>query len=360
MSTSASEVEAAAGYYDGRVSARREVTLSLEGESLRLAGAGVAASYPLARVEVTAGVGSIRRAIRLPDGGLCEVADQAFLAAVERRQGRGKVGALLHRWERSLPLAVAALVMTAAVVVIFMRFGVPALSRHVANALPLSAEALLGRESLATLDRLLFQPTALSAERRRELTALFGRMTAPLPDGESYRLEFRRSEAVGANAMALPSGIVVVTDGLVELARNDQEIAGVLAHEVGHVRGRHLIRHVLQNSVTGLLMAAVTGDILSVTSLSATLPTAIVDAKFSRDFEREADDAAVAYLQQERIPLRRYAEILARLQTEHDAKTKGEKNDGAGFRSYLSSHPATGERLRRIMAAEGGVSPPAR
>ena len=91
---------------------------------------------------------------------------------------------------------------------------------------------------------------------------------------------------------------------------------------------------------------------------SATLPTALIDAKFSRDFEREADDAAVAYLQKERIPLRRYGEFLARLQTELDVKRKGGGPDDSGLRSYLATHPDTGERIRRVMAQEtkGGSS----
>jgi Zn-dependent protease with chaperone function len=343
-------METLAGYYDGRVSARREVTLLLEGGTLRLSGPGIELSYSLDRVKVTAGVGAIRRVIRLPNGGMCEVGEPAFLATVERQQGQGRLSAFLQRWERSLPLAVAALILTIAVLFLFMRFGVPALARHVAYALPVSAEAALGRESLATLDRFLFKPTRLSAERRGELTALFHRMTATFPDASGYRLEFRESPAVGANAMALPSGIVVITDGLVELAKNDEELAAVLAHELGHVRGRHLLRHILQNSVAGLLMATVTGDITSVTSLSAALPTALIDARFSRDFEREADDAAVAYLKKERIPTRRYVDILERLQAQLDAKSKGAVKGEEEFRNYLSTHPATGERIGRILA----------
>ena len=350
-------MEVIVAYYDGRSSECRQVMLSLGGENLRLYGAGIEANYPLGRVTVTEAIGSIRRVIRLPDGGMCEVADLAFLLEVERMQGRGRVAAFLHRWERSLPRVTAALVLTVAVVVIFIRFGVPALARHVADALPVSTEAVLGRESMAILDRMMFKPSRLSEQRRRELMALFARITAQFPDTAGCRLEFRRSDAVGANAMALPSGIVVVTDGLVALAKNDQEIAGVLAHELGHVRGRHLMRHILQNSVAGLIMATITGDILSVTSLSATLPTALVDAKFSRDFEREADDAAVAYLKRERIPLRRYAEFLARLQVEHNVKAKGAAPGETGFRDYLSSHPDTGERIRRVMDEE--ADPPA-
>jgi predicted Zn-dependent protease len=150
--------------------------------------------------------------------------------------------------------------------------------------------------------------------------------------------------------MALPAGIVVITDGLVQLAKSDDELTAVLAHELGHVQGRHLLRHVLQNSVATLLMATVTGDILSVTSLSATLPTALIDAKFSRDFEREADDAAVADLSKEGIPVSSYTAILQRLQAQLDAKTKDAAKGEKPYHNYLSTHPATRERINRIMS----------
>ncbi|HEX9023279.1 MAG TPA: M48 family metallopeptidase, partial [Geobacteraceae bacterium] len=338
-------MECPAVYYDGVVSTRREVSLYLHGETIRLFGPVTDKIYLVSQIRITSGVGAMRRAIRLPDGGLCEVGDDAFLTALERQQGQGRFSAILSRWERSLPLVLCALFLTVLVVIVFMRYGVPALARHAAYALPVSAESTLGRESLATLDRFIFKPTRLSAARQMELRSLFSRMTAPLPDGRGYRLEFRESPAIGANAMALPAGIVVMTDGLVELAKNDDELAAVLAHELGHVQGRHLLRHVLQNSVATLLMATVTGDILSVTSLSAALPTALIDAKFSRDFEREADDAAVAYLKKEGIPASRYVAILQRLQVQLDAKAKGAAKGEEPYRNYLSTHPATRERI---------------
>ena len=74
------------------------------------------------------------------------------------------------------------------------------------------------------------------------------------------------------------------------------------------------------------LAVTITGDITSVTSLSAGLPTALVDARFSREFEVEADDAAVEYLHGKRIPLSRYADILARLEQDHQRRA-GEGED---------------------------------
>lgn len=341
-----------ASYYDGRVSTCHRVRLSLTDTGLRLEGDGIDLIHPVSDVRVAAGVGTVRRRIRLPGGGVCELDDEAFAAALEQRQGAGRAGRIIHRWERSLPLALGALAITGLLVFLFLRFGVPGLARRVAFALPPRVEDSLGSQTLSALDGLVFAPTRLPAARQQDLTRLFRRITARIPGTGSCRLVFRDSPALGANALALPGGTVVLTDGLAELAKNDNELAGVLAHELGHILGRHGLRHALQNSATTLVMAALTGDILSVTSFSATLPTTLVDASFSRDFEREADATAILYLQQAGIPLRSYAEILARLQaqldTRHGATPAGEKR----FRNYLSTHPDTGERIRDILAAE--------
>jgi Zn-dependent protease with chaperone function len=337
-----------AGYYDGKVAARRQVLLALEGESLRMTGDGVDRQYAVGTLRIAPAIGSIRRTIRLPDGGECELEEETLAAALERLQGKGTASSLLGRWERSWPLAATALGLTILAVVLFMRFGLPALARHVAFALPAEAEAVLGRESLATLDRFMLKPSRLPRERQRELAALLGRVAGAGEQGR-YRLEPRAGQALGANALALPSGIVVLTDELVELARSDDEIAGVLAHELGHLRGRHALRQVLQNSVSGLLMASMTGDLLSVTSLSAALPTALVDASFSRAFEREADDAAISWMDSAGVQRRGYAELLGRLQAQLEVRRREAAGNGHPARNYLSTHPDTGERIRRIM-----------
>lgn len=343
-----------AAYFDGKVSTRREVLLSLAEERLIIECDGVELSYPVASLKLSQAIGSVRRTIRTPDGAMCEVDNPAFMAELEQFPGKGAKAALLHRWEKSLKLVVIALGVTALVVVLFMRFGVPVLARQAAFVLPPALESSMGRESLAVLDRLMTRPTKLDAARRTELTTLFQRVVTASGAPPGCRLEFRTGGAVGANAFALPSGIVLITDQLVDLAKADDEIAAILAHELGHVRGRHALRHVLQNSATGLIMATLTGDLVSITSLAATLPTALVDASFSRVFEREADDAAIAWMKSAGVPPRRYAEILGRLQAQLDVRTGGAFDKKHPARNYLSTHPDTGERIRRIMKA-GGV-----
>ena len=336
-------------YFDGRSSVRRTVSLVREGEELHLRGDGVDLRYPLSGVRMAPQVGAVRRLLRFPDGTQCEVIGDAPIDCLPDPEGAGSFQRLLHKWERNLFLVILSLVVTVAVLAVFVKYGIPSLAKRVAFAVPPATERALGKEALAMLDKLVMKPSELPVARRREVDTLFSRMRSDLPGGREYRLEFRASDQIGANAFALPSGIIVVTDGLINMAKSDEEIAGVLAHEAGHIRYRHVLRHVLQNSGTGLLIAAITGDILSITSLSATLPTALIDAKYSRDFEREADDAAVAYLKLRQIPPKVYARMLERLQGEHDKRTGGGKRKGGGVSDFFSSHPVTGERVRRVM-----------
>lgn len=338
-------------YFDGRNSTRHTVSLSRVGDELHLKGDEIDKIYLLTETRVSPPVGSARRSLRFSDGALCEIMNDSGLDLVLKGHGESRFQTILNHWEKNLCLAFLALIITTGLIAAFIKFGIPAIAKHVAYAIPPASEIALGKESLAMLDKMAMKPSELPEERRKEIEVLFSRMKSALPGAAGYRIEFRSSKRVGANALALPSGIIVVTDDLVKLAKNDDEIIGVLAHEAGHVRYRHVMRQVLQNSGTGLLIVAVTGDILSITSLSATLPTALIDAKYSRDFEREADDAAVAYLRQRGISPKSYADMLARLQAEHDKRSGGkEESRNGSIMDIFASHPDTGERIKRVMA----------
>ncbi len=333
-----------AGYFDGVTSARHEVQLFLDKNTLRIHGDDISLSYPLSAVSVSGSVGSVIRTIKLPDDAVCEVPDADFIALLEKVSNRPVRKRWIPLWEKNPSLIVACLVLLGVVIALFLRYGVPFMAYHVAFAIPQGVEASIGRDTLTTLDKIIFKPSTIPEERRQELVVLFERVNGIAGEG---RLELRSCPAMGANAIALPSGIVVMTDGLVELAENDDELAAVLAHEIGHARLRHGLRHVLQNSVTVLIISTLTGDLLSIASFSAALPTALVDASFSRTFEQEADDAAVVWMQSVGVEPKRYAEILARMEAQH--ARRGALGDDRKFANYFSSHPDTKERITRIL-----------
>ncbi len=331
-------------YYDGASSTRHEIALALEGDRLRLRGAGVDLCLPLSAVELSSPLGATRRSLFLPGGAKCEIEEGPFATRLSEAAGRGGFSRWVHGWEKSLRLTLVALVLTVAAVWGFIRFGIPYLAERAAFAIPPAGERRLGQETLDVLDKIVFRPTALPEKRREELLAVFAAAAADLDARRSYRLLFRTAPKMGANALALPGGTVVLTDELVKLAEDDGEIAAVLAHEIAHEKNRHALRQALQNSAAGLLIATLTGDILSTTSLAAALPTMLVNTSFSRRMEMEADAVAAGYLRRRGIPLERFAAILARLQTAHDRRTDSSDADSP-LADYFSTHPATRERI---------------
>jgi Zn-dependent protease with chaperone function len=165
-----------------------------------------------------------------------------------------------------------------------------------------------------------------------------------------YRIVFRSSPDLGANAFALPDGSIVMLDELVALTEDDNEIIAVLAHERGHIERRHAMRMVLQSSVVGLVMAWYVGD---VSGLLATVPAVVAQAKYSRDMESEADEYAEQTMRLNAMSPCLLSGILDKLEASHLAGNAEEKHaDGAGkggeLMDYLSSHPATKERTRLL------------
>ena len=324
-------------YFDGKSSDAREVLLELDARGLlHVRGGGRDFAWPLAEVRASERIGASRRRLHFPDGAQCETDDNDAVDALFAARAPA-AARLLSRWEGGLRYAIAALAATllAAAAVVF--WGVPALAKQVAFALPSQTERLIGRDALAALDRAVFRPSRLPPERQQAIRALHARMAAEIEGAGASRIELRRGGRAGANALTLPAGLIVVTDELVALAKDDREIEAVLAHEFGHLRGRHILRHLLQDSIAALLVAVTVGDLSSLTSLAAAAPTLLLQAKFSRDFEREADDFALAYLARHGIPPETFAAILERLQASRPGAHEGT--------DFLSTHPDIRARI---------------
>lgn len=333
-----------ARYHDGRTSRTRNVQMHFYRDGLVvIEGAEPTQRYPLAELALSPRLGRAPRHILLPDGARCELAADADLDALfAAGGGRGTAGVWLSFVERRWGAAVLAFFVTAASLAGLVHYGIPELARRVAHSLPAAVDEQLGEGAIEALDRSLFGESELDAPTRERVTRIFESLRAgegirPVP-----RLLFRKGGAAGANAFALPSGRVVVTDALVTLADDETLLAAVLAHELGHVLHRHALRSMLQDAGVGLLVAGALGDFVSISSLAATMPTLLVELQYSRRFESEADGYAVSLLGRHRLPPTALAEALEALE-----RAQG----GDRMPAYLSTHPDTAERVREIRAA---------
>ncbi|HVQ61318.1 MAG TPA: M48 family metallopeptidase [Burkholderiales bacterium] len=329
-----------ARYYDGKTSDHREVLVYPDPPGrLRVVGEGVDFSRRLADVRTSPRVGNSRRHLNFPDGSQCETDDNDGIDRILAGLKSEAPGRLLHLLESRTGYVIAALALTAGALWAGIVYGIPSVAKQVAFSLPVSTDKAIGRNALEGLDHMLLKPSTLPPARQKRVRDLFSKMISGIEGAGDYRIELRASSGLGANALALPSGVVVVTDGLVELSKSDDELAAVFAHEIGHLQHRHSLRRLLQDSATVVIVAAVTGDLSSVASLGA-VPVVILEARYSRDFEREADDFALEYMQAHGRPPEAFAAILLRMQ-------QG-RSDGI---PYLSTHPATHERVERFRAA---------
>ena len=282
-------------------------------------------------------VGNARQLIALDGGASLEILDGPAFEAALRALRPHRIGRVLPRMERSWRAALLATVLLVAGSALFLAYGVPALTLRALTVIPASVDARIGRETLGVLDRGPLNPSQLPDQRQRSLHDLFDAVTADAPGSAAHaRVELRHSRAIGPNAFALPSGIVVLTDELVDESMDDDELRGVLAHEVGHLVRRHAMRQVVQNSATALLMLGLLGDVNSASSLAAGVPTLLIDASYSRDLEREADDYAVQWMRRHDVPPERLGELLARVVANH----------GGELPAWLSSHPGLAERVK--------------
>lgn len=349
-------------YHDGATSVPRSVSVCIRNQIVFVEGAGVRRSTPLATVQIDDAWTRKPRIIRFSDGAYCEATDPSALAAMLNEQPGAAAAVRNTQWERVPRALIAVLVVMLMAVAALYHFAVPMVARAVANQVPIPAMAELSRTVIESLDGDTFKPTALTPPRREELTRLFHEVVGPACSAPCALL-FRSSPAIGPNAMALPSGTIVITDELVALARDDRELIGVLAHEAGHVERRHSVRLVLQNSAVMLFMAWAVGDFSSIMALA---PATLLQAKYSRDFEREADAFAADLLVAQGIKPARLADLLERIDaaqrsTPSPSSTSPSSNSSgsssgappespqrSSLLDYASSHPATSERLEYL------------
>lgn len=180
-------------------------------------------------------------------------------------------------------------------------------------------------------------PSKLSQEEQARLRNWFAKMKQPHGDKTNYRLEFRSSRidpaghpVLGPNALALPNGMIIMTDELVVLAQDDHAVLGVLGHELGHVRYRHSTRRLLQAMGVGVVVNFLIGD---VSSVLAGVPSFLLDQKYSRDFERESDQYAIAMMRANRMPLSPMADLFEKMGDEREYRS-GEADEESGQRSW--------------------------
>lgn len=323
--------------HDGQGTAPRAVVVECVDGMLRLLpDEGGAIEWPQAEVRLSPRLGATPRMLRRAGHGQVECADVPLLDAWFPRPA-SRVEACADWLERRWSMIVLSALGTVVFVVALFWVGVPWLAGVAAERMPVAVERAASDQAEALLARLHFRETRLPAADRERLHRAFAAMVAGEPRSGQMRVAFVHAPLVGPNAFALPDGRLYVTDALVALAGNDQEVLAVLAHEAGHHVHRHGMRRALEGASVMLLVGLAFGD-ASGSSLAVSIPATLLGSGFSRGHETEADDYALDLLARRGIDPEAFAAILGRM----DAVAGG---GSEGVLGYVSSHPPTARRM---------------
>ncbi|RJG02202.1 M48 family metallopeptidase [Noviherbaspirillum sedimenti] len=207
-------------------------------------------------------------------------------------------------------------------------------------------EVALGQEFAATL--LGAKPLLNKPGVQRYVNTL-GRWLASQTERPDLPWTFGVLDDGGYNAFATPGGYVFVTKGLLDRMRSEAELAGVLAHEIGHVLKKHHLNAVKASGWTGIageLVSAKTGDNAQVNEFVKGAVLKVFASGLDQDDEFEADRLGVVIAARAGYDPFGLPAVLQVLQ--------GESGQDASFALMFKTHPAPAERVNRLDALMQG------
>lgn len=337
-------MESPARYFDGVRPVARSVLLRHRSDGIEIVASDgeVAGFWPFseARIDSREPEARLHRAARGVDTGERLILASADFSAVfggsvdafgQGRAGEAGAGRMLA-WS-----------VTAVAAVIFLVFvGIPVLARIAAPLVPWSWEAKLGRSiepqvlSLFGAGKPLTLCGAPGSPGKAALDAMAARLAAGASLPGPLRVDVVDTALI--NAFALPGGRILIFRPVIEKAAGPDEVAGVLAHEIGHVIHRDSMRAIINDSALSVVVGLVLGDITG--GFSVGVLKSLVSSAYSREHESAADKVSVA--------LMRHAGADPRAINLFFRRMSALEGKGASPLDLFNSHPVTDERIKAV------------
>ena len=399
-------------WYNGKTSVRVNAELQVNGDGyLRVITCDnkeLLCECAFSSVRISSRIGGTPRYLYFAQGEKFETLNNECVDQLLHLHRPSLFNTLAHQLESHLYFVLCTVAVVVALSWSGVKYGLPAVSKIIAYRLPQNVMTLASTETITLLDKTHLKPSKLESNVQMRVLESFESAVQENSE-QNIKILFRDGGDLGANAFALPDGTVIFTDEMVQLAKNDDELIAVLAHEIGHVKYRHGLRAAIQSSSIGFFVSMLTGDLSAVSSVLTAIPIVLTTLSYSRDFEREADQHALAFLDAHNIPRISFVNLMERVTyeshcdmlllfavTDEKMKTKGEdksalkieketevkaeavsieppkntralteteqaarkqqcdslmlkhKADENNLMDYFSTHPATGERLQQF------------
>ncbi|KZL19531.1 Metalloprotease LoiP precursor [Pseudovibrio axinellae] len=225
-----------------------------------------------------------------------------------------------------------------ALIAVALIYFLPAFSKYAVHNVPKSWEEKLGKNVEETLIPAFSEEKICNAASGQ---AALEQMAKRLTKGMELPFDpvMTMVESKIPNALALPGGRITILSKTLEVVDSPDELAAVLAHELGHVKHRHSMQRLINVAGTGIVFSMFIGDFTG-GSIIASVGEAMLDSSYSKDMEREADLFAVQMLKKAGVDPTGLASFLQKVSQGHEHNSALKE-----ALSFLSSHPSTQERV---------------
>lgn len=216
--------------------------------------------------------------------------------------------------------------------------------KQFAALMPPGQEAGVGAQEHANVIKTYGNPLEGSAQA---YVNKVGQRVAKDTERRDVAYKFYLLDSPEVNAFALPGGYVYVTRGLMAQANSEAELAGVLAHEIGHITARHSAERYSRGVLTTLGAAVIAAATDSADAARvAGLGSDLYIKSYSRSQESQADELGIRYLDRAGYDVNAMASFLESMGAQSDlgARLAGRDGGGAGF-DYFATHPRTADRV---------------
>ena len=154
------------------------------------------------------------------------------------------------------------------------------------------------------------------------------------------------------NAFALPGGYIFINRGLMSYLSTEEELAAVLAHEIGHVTARHSVRQYSQSQLMSILSTAIEINAGSTAGNIANLASGALLSGYGREMELEADELGAQYISEDGYSPQGMYKVLSVLKdqeiySKEIAKQRGQQP--SSYHGIFASHPSNDKRLQEVI-----------
>jgi Zn-dependent protease with chaperone function len=344
-------------FYDGRTAAHHDVTVELAPQTLRIHAdeGSILAEWPYDALETHSAPQGLLRLGTAASPALArlEIKDPRLIAAIDARSTPVDRAERIERRLRGKvifwTIAASASLLLVGIV------GLPLLAAEVTPLIPYAIERKLGdtidAQARATLDT-NHQGTTFecgNAASEQAGRAAFDKLIGELAAGAAlpFPLKVLTVRKKDANAITLPGGHIYVFQGLIDKAQSPDELAGVVAHEMGHAAHRDSTRTLMESAGLSLLFGMLLGDFFGGGAVVYTSKT-ILQSSYSRTVEAAADVYSVMLMRKIGGDPCALGTILTRI--------AGSTHPGP---KILIDHPETADRVALIekLAGSGPIRP---